>query len=107
MSQRRVILAMTVPADQHGMLIGRGGEHIKALRERFDVSIEVGLNRPRPGNAMGAPSNPDAVQGVDPADIVKIRGLPDACEQAMAVIAVRTAKSKLERSRAHLQRYLT
>ncbi|KAH7888537.1 hypothetical protein F5I97DRAFT_1853381 [Phlebopus sp. FC_14] len=74
----RVVLAVEVPATQHRNLIGRGGQHLNDLQNRTGVQIQFPGSRSY--DQVGEPVNGSEMEGVDPANIVKVSGSRSACE---------------------------
>ncbi|KAG2015753.1 SCP160 protein [Coprinopsis cinerea AmutBmut pab1-1] len=68
----RIILGVDVPAAQHRALIGRGGQNLEALQKKFDVQIQIPGSRSY--NQIGEPENLGDLEGVDPANLVKVTG---------------------------------
>lgn len=82
----RVILAVEVPAIQHRALIGRGGQNLNDLQNKFNVQIQFPGSRSY--SQVGEPENLAELEGVNPADIVKVSGPRAACEKAVAELKV-------------------
>ncbi|PPR02413.1 hypothetical protein CVT26_011381 [Gymnopilus dilepis] len=78
----RVILAVEVPAAQHRALIGRGGQNLNDLQNKFGVQIQFPGSRSY--GQVGEPENIADLEGVNAADIVKVTGPRAACEKAVA-----------------------
>ncbi|KAF8973144.1 SCP160 protein [Flammula alnicola] len=78
----RVILALDIPAAQHRALIGRGGQHLNDVQDKFKVQIQFPGSRSY--NQVGEPENLAELGEVDPANIVKVSGPRAACEKAIA-----------------------
>lgn len=82
----RVVVAVVIPAAQHGNIIGRGGQHLNNLQNRHGVHIQFPGSRGY--DQVGEPSNASEVENADPADIIKVNGAQSACEAAIAEIIV-------------------
>ena len=82
----RVVLAVEVPAAQHRLLIGRGGQHLIEMQDKFDVQIQFPGSRSY--NQVGEPENAAELADVEPANIVKVVGSREACEKAIAEFKV-------------------
>ncbi|KAG1734692.1 uncharacterized protein EDB91DRAFT_1146341 [Suillus paluster] len=78
----RVVLAVEIPASQHRTLIGRGGQHLNDLQNRFGVQVQFPGSRSY--NQLDGPENASDVADTDPADVVKVSGPHKACEAAIA-----------------------
>ncbi|KAI6046041.1 hypothetical protein EDC04DRAFT_2631698 [Pisolithus marmoratus] len=68
----RIVVAVEIPAAQHRNIIGRGGQHLNDLQNRYGVQIQ--LPGSRGYGQVGEPSNASEVEGADPGDIVKVSG---------------------------------
>lgn len=79
---------MAVPTAQHGKIIGKDGERVKELSHTYNVRIQIGATSRGP-QVLGPPENEESLRGEDPANIIKVAGEREACEQAMAEILVR------------------
>lgn len=82
----RVTLAIDIPAPQHRVLIGRGGQHLNEIQEKFDVQIQFPGSRSY--NQVGEAENIAELGEVDPANIVKVEGSRAAVEKAVAELKV-------------------
>jgi len=77
----RIVLAVEVPAAQHRVLIGRGGQHLNDLQNRTGAQIQFPGSRSY--HSVGEPENAADIEGVDAANIVKVSGRRSACEKAV------------------------
>ncbi|KAH9485184.1 Vigilin 1 [Psilocybe cubensis] len=77
-----VIIAVDIPSAQHRALIGRGGQHLNEVQDKFSVQIQFPGSRSY--NQVGDPENASELEGVEAANIVKVSGSRDACEKAIA-----------------------
>jgi hypothetical protein len=82
----RVVLGVDVPVAQHRVLIGRGGQNLNELQNRFRVQIQIPGSRTY--EHVGEPGNVANLSDVDPANIVKVSGARGACEKAIAQLQV-------------------
>ncbi|KAF9482121.1 hypothetical protein BDN70DRAFT_802105 [Pholiota conissans] len=82
----RVVLAIDIPAPQHRALIGRGGQHLNEIQEKFEVQIQFPGSRSY--NQVGEAENIAELADADPANIVKVEGPRAACEKAVAELKV-------------------
>lgn len=82
----RVVLGIDIPAVQHRALIGRGGQHLNDLQNKFNVQVQFPGSRSY--NHVGEPENASDLEGVDAANIVKVSGSRAACEKAFAELKV-------------------
>lgn len=82
----RVLLAVEIPAAQHRILIGRGGQHLNELQARTGVQVQFPGSRHY--HHVGEATNATEVKDADPADIVKISGSRSACEAAIGELKV-------------------
>ncbi|KIY44457.1 hypothetical protein FISHEDRAFT_51652 [Fistulina hepatica ATCC 64428] len=80
----RVVLGLDVPAFQHRVLIGRGGQHLTDLQNRTGAQIQFPGSRSY--SSFGVPENADELKDVDPANLVRIHGTRAACERAIEEI---------------------
>ncbi|KAF8441452.1 hypothetical protein L210DRAFT_1055834 [Boletus edulis BED1] len=87
----RVVLAVGIPAAQHGNLIGRGGQHLIELQTRMGVQIQFPGSRSY--HQVGEAVNADEIKDADPSDIVKVSGSQSACEAAIGELKARTQKA--------------
>ncbi|KAI6032918.1 hypothetical protein F5J12DRAFT_797418 [Pisolithus orientalis] len=78
----QVVVAVEIPAAQHRNIIGRGGQHLYDLQNRYGVYIQ--LPGSRGYGQVGEPSNATEVETADPGDIVKVSGSQSACEAAIS-----------------------
>jgi transcription antitermination factor NusA-like protein len=82
----RVVLGVEVPAAQHRVLIGRGGQHLNELQHRTGAQVQFPGSRSY--NNIGEPANIDELAEVDPANLVKVSGSRAACEKAVEELKV-------------------
>lgn len=77
---------MEVPAAQHRILIGRGGQHLNELQNKTGAQIQF------PGSRsyaqFGEAENAEDFAEVDSGDIVKVSGTRAVCEAAIAELKV-------------------
>lgn len=84
--REKVVLGVEVPAAQHRVLIGRGGQNLHDLQDQFHVQIQ--LPGSRSYDQVGEPENVVDLSGVDPANVVKVSGTRTACEKAIVQLQV-------------------
>ncbi|CAE6397572.1 unnamed protein product [Rhizoctonia solani] len=85
----RVVLGVDIPAQQHRVLIGRGGQHLNELQDRHNVTVQFPGSRSY--HQIGEPENADELADVPPENIVKVSGSRSACEKAMKEMSDRPA----------------
>jgi predicted PilT family ATPase len=78
----RVILGVDIPAQQHRALIGRGGQTLNDLQNKFNVQIQFPGSRSY--GQVGVPENADELAEVDAANLVKVTGSRSNVEAAIA-----------------------
>lgn len=78
----RIILAVDVPVAQHRALIGRGGQHLNDMQNKYNVQIQIPGSRSY--NQVGEPENLSDFAGVDASNLVKVSGPRAACEKVIA-----------------------
>jgi hypothetical protein len=78
----RVILGVEIPNAQHRVLIGRGGQHLNEVQDKFNVQIQFPGSRSY--NQVGEPENAAELGAVDGANLVKVSGPRASCEKAIA-----------------------
>jgi len=71
-----------VPAPQHRLLIGRGGQHLIDLQNKTGAQIQFPGSRSY--NQVGEAENAEDFADVSSTDIVKVSGIRAACEAAIA-----------------------
>jgi predicted PilT family ATPase len=77
----RVILAVDVPVASHRALIGRGGQHLNDMQNKYNVQIQIPGSRSY--NQVGEPENLSDFAGVDASNLVKVSGPRVACEKVI------------------------
>ncbi len=82
----RVVLAVDIPVAQHRMLIGRGGQNLNEIEQKFDVKIQFPGSRTY--NQAGEPENLADFADVDAVNIVKVSGSRAAVEKALVNLKV-------------------
>lgn len=87
----RIVLAVEVPAVQHRVLIGRGGQHLNDLQNRHGVQVQFPGSRSY--DHVGDPENAEHLKDAEPANVVKITGPRKACEKAIEELKVRSLHS--------------
>ncbi|KAF9653203.1 SCP160 protein [Thelephora ganbajun] len=82
----QVVLGVDVPAVQHRALIGRGGQHLKELQNKYSVMVQF------PGSRSyyqtGEPENAAELVGADPVNVVRVSGPRVAVEKAIDELKV-------------------
>ncbi|KAF6760130.1 SCP160 protein [Ephemerocybe angulata] len=78
----RVIVGVDIPAQQHRALIGRGGQTLNDLQNKFTVQIQFPGSRSY--GQVGEPENSEELTESDPANIVKVTGSRSNVEAAVA-----------------------
>ena len=82
----RVVLGVDIPAVQHRALIGRGGQHLNELQNKYSVMVQF------PGSRSyfqtGEPENAAELVDADPANLVKVSGPSAAAEKAINELKV-------------------
>ncbi|QRV79572.1 Vigilin 1 [Ceratobasidium sp. AG-Ba] len=83
----RIVLGVDIPAQNHRMLIGRGGQNLTQLQDRHKVTVQF------PGSRsyaqIGEPENYEELADVAPENLVKVSGSRAACEAAIKEMADR------------------
>jgi hypothetical protein len=82
----RIILAVDIPATHHGALIGRGGQHLNDMQNKYNVQIQIPGSRSY--NQVGEPENLSDFAGVDASNLVKVSGPRVACEKVITELKV-------------------
>jgi hypothetical protein len=82
----RIVLGVEVPVAQHRVLIGRGGQNLNDVQNKFHVQIQIPGSRSY--GQVGEPENIEDLSNVDPTNIVKVSGARAACEKAIAQLQV-------------------
>ncbi|CAG8647317.1 4256_t:CDS:10, partial [Acaulospora colombiana] len=80
--RERVVLGVVIPAQQHRMLIGHGGQPLMELEKR--TGAEVQFPGSRSYNQVAPAENAAELEEADPKNIVKVVGPRAACEKAIA-----------------------
>jgi hypothetical protein len=81
-----IILAVDIPATHHDALIGRGGQHLNDMQNKYDVQIQIPGSRSY--NQVGEPKNLSDFVGVDASNLVKVSGPRVACENVITELKV-------------------
>jgi len=81
-----VVIGVDIPGPQHRALIGRGGQNLNDLQNKFNVQIQFPGSRSY--NQAGEPENLSDLSEADPANIVKVSGSRAACEKTIAALKV-------------------
>ena len=89
----RVVLGVEVPASQHRLLIGRGGQHLTDLQNKTGAQIQFPGSRSY--QSVGEPENSADLAEVDSANLVKVSGPRAACEKAVAELKVSFTKKRV------------
>jgi KH domain len=76
----RVVIGVAIPAARHKILIGKGGQSLNDVQNRNSVQVQFPGSRSY--GSVGEVSNMSELEGVNPADIVKIIGTKVACDKA-------------------------
>ena len=82
----RVVLGVDIPADQHRGLIGRGGQHLNELQNKYSVTVQFPGSRSY--SQSGEPENADELADTDPANVVRVSGPRTAVENAIDELKV-------------------
>ena len=82
----RIILAVEIPVAHHGALIGRGGQNLNDMQNKYNVQIQIPGSRSY--NQVGEPENLSDFTGVDTSNLVKVSGPRIACEKVIAELKV-------------------
>ncbi|KAJ7217831.1 hypothetical protein GGX14DRAFT_598163 [Mycena pura] len=80
----RVVLAVSIPAEQHRALIGRGGQHLNDLQDRTGVQVQFPGSRSY--NQVGEAMNAADLKDIDAANIVKVSGPRAGCDKAIEAL---------------------
>ena len=82
----RVVFGVDIPAFQHRALIGRGGQNLNELQNKYSVMVQF------PGSRSyfqsGEPENAAELADADPANVVKVSGSSTAVEKAINELKV-------------------
>ncbi|KDQ21586.1 hypothetical protein BOTBODRAFT_26031 [Botryobasidium botryosum FD-172 SS1] len=89
--KNRVVLGVSVPAASHRNLIGRGGQHLTDLQNRTGATVQFPGSRSY--NQVGEPENAADLADVDHADLVKVFGSREACENAIKELSARSVRN--------------
>ncbi|KAF9469904.1 hypothetical protein BDZ94DRAFT_1151041 [Collybia nuda] len=90
----RVILAVDIPASQHRVLIGRGGQHLNELQNKLGVQIQFPGSRSY--GHVGEPDNAADLADIDVTNIVKVSGSRAACEAAIEEMKVKIHSTSIK-----------
>ena len=82
----RVVLAVDIPVAHHRALIGRGGQHLNDMQNKYNVQIQIPGSRSY--NQVGEPENLSDFADVDASNIIKVSGPRAACERVIADLQV-------------------
>lgn len=88
-----VVLGVDIPAAQHRILIGRGGQNLNEIEKKFSVKIQFPGSRTY--TQVGEPENVADLGEAEAGNIVKVSGSRAACEKAVADLKVRDFDSSL------------
>ena len=82
----RVVFGVDIPAAQHRSFIGRGGQHLNELQNKYSVTVQF------PGSRSyfhtGESENAAELADADPANVVKVFGPSAAVEKAINELKV-------------------
>ena len=82
----RIVLGVDIPAAQHRALIGRGGQHLNELQNKYSVMVQF------PGSRSyyqgSEPENAAEMENADPANVVRVSGSRTAVEKAIDELKV-------------------
>jgi hypothetical protein len=81
-----VVLGADIPAVQHRALIGRGGQHLNELQNKYSVMVQFPGSRSY--SQTGEPENVGELADADPANIVRVSGPRAAAEKAIDELKV-------------------
>lgn len=82
----RIVLGVDIPAAQHRALIGRGGQHLNELQNKYSVMIQFPGSRSYSQN--GEPENAAELAEADPVNVVRVSGSRAAAEKAINELKV-------------------
>ncbi|KAF9051139.1 hypothetical protein BDZ89DRAFT_1088665 [Hymenopellis radicata] len=77
----RIVLGVEIPAQQHRALIGRGGQNLNDLQNRYGVQVQFPGSRSY--GQFGEAENASEFANTDPANLVKVSGPRAACEKTV------------------------
>jgi ribosomal protein S3 len=82
----RVVLGVSIPAQQHKALIGRSGQNLTNLQDKIGVQVQFPGSRSY--DQVGEVENMADLANVDRQDLVKVLGSRAACAEAMKEMLV-------------------
>ena len=82
----RIVLGVDVPAVQHRALIGRGGQNLNELQNKYSVMVQFPGSRSY--SQAGEPENAAEMASADPANVVRVSGRKAAVEKAIDELKV-------------------
>ena len=82
----RVVFGVDIPAAQHRALIGRGGQHLNELQNKYSVMVQFPGSRSY--SQAGEPENATELESADPANVVRVSGPKTAVEKAIDELKV-------------------
>lgn len=88
----RIIIGVEIPATQHRALIGRGGQNLNYLQDKFNVQIQFPGSRSY--HQIGEPQNIEDLAEVDVADVAKVSGTQAACDGAIEQLKLSCSQIK-------------
>lgn len=103
--RERVVLGVVIPAQQHRVLIGHGGQPLMELEKRTGAEIQFPGSRSY--NQVAPAENAAELEEADPKNIVKVVGPRAACEKAIAELLDAVAKAPGNRERKEQNRERT
>ncbi|KAF8628885.1 hypothetical protein AX15_003671 [Amanita polypyramis BW_CC] len=80
----RIVMAVNIPASQHRVLIGRGGQNLVEIQSKTGAQVQFPGSRSY--QQVGEAENGAEFVGADPADIVKVTGPREACKVAIELL---------------------
>jgi len=82
----RVVLGVDIPSAQHRALIGRGGQNLNELQNKYSVMVQFPGSRSY--SQTGEPENATELADVGPANVVRVSGPRAAAEKAIDELKV-------------------
>jgi len=82
----RIVLGVDIPAAQHRTLIGRGGQHLNELQNKYSVMVQFPGSRSY--SQTGEPENAAELADADPVNVVRVSGPRAAVEKAINELKV-------------------